>query len=279
MRVFLTGVALLLVAHAASAAIEYEFVQTSRTAGNNAASNDFTARAILDGSRSRVEFKSGTAYPPGTYVVSNDGSRSLRFVDPVQKTYTEVNTVGIASAIGTSNIQIDNFKQTVVAVGDTQVYAGLPAEHYKQTITYDITVKFGSMPLKQAVRTEIDKWTTNRFGDIAQMGFATNQITTGNPAIDELISAETTKIKGFPLKQTIRITTTDLSASKRSTPSELKLPPTRTRTRELTVTAIREAKPEDSWFAVPAAYRRIDFAERAGKSQMQVLSMEPATEQ
>ena len=113
--------------------------------------------------------------------------------------------------------------------------------------------------------------------EIDLVGGVEYMISTGNPAIDELIRAETTKIKGFPLKQTIRITMTDLTASKR-TSSELKLPATRTRTRELTVTSIRETTPQDSWFAVPANYKRVDFVERANKSQTQVLSMEPASE-
>jgi hypothetical protein len=279
MRVLIVGVALLLVAHAAfAAAIEYEFVQTSRSPNNNTGGSDFTARAVIDGPRSRVEFRSGTAFPPGTYVISSDGSRRLQFVDPSQKTFTEVNTLGIASAIGTSNIQIENFKQNVVAMGDTQMFAGLPAEHFRQTITYDITVRFGSMPLKQAVRTEIDKWTTTKFGDMSATALSGSQLSTGNPTIDELISAETTKIKGFPLKQTIKISTTDLTAAKRTSNSELKLPPTRIRTRELTVTSIRETTPNASWFLVPAEYKRIDFAERAAKSQMQVLSTQPASE-
>ena len=278
MRVFLVGVALALAAHPAFAAIEYDFIQTSRRANSNADSSDFIAHAIIDGARTRVEFRSGNAYPPGTYVVSNDGARMVRFVDPTQKTYTEVNTVSIASAIGSSNIQVENFKQDLVAVGDTQVIAGITADHYRQTITYDITVKFGSMPLTQSVRTEIDKWTTTKFGEVTDAFLSANSVSTGNAAIDELIRAETTKIKGFPLKQTIRVTTTDSSAAKRAKQSELKLPATRTRTREMTVTSIRETTANDAWFTVPAAYKRVDFAERAHKSQTQVLSMEPASE-
>jgi hypothetical protein len=279
MRVFLVGVALTLAAsQAAFAAIEYEFVQTSRAVTGTGSSSDFTARAVIDGGRTRVEFRTGNAYPPGTYVISNDGARRLQFVDPAEKTYTEVNTIGIVSAVGSSNIQIENFKQETIAVGDTQTIAGIVADHNKQIITYDITVRFGTMPLKQAVRTEIDRWTTPKFGQVTDAFLAANALTTGNAAIDDLIRNETTKSKGFPLKQTIRISTTDLSANKRSSNSQLKLPVTKTRTRELTVTSIRETPAQDSWFTVPADFKRVDYTERVTKSQTQVLSMEPASE-
>ncbi|HVS29990.1 MAG TPA: hypothetical protein VMS98_00920 [Thermoanaerobaculia bacterium] len=277
MKMLVVGVALTLVACPAFAAIEYEFVQTNRMPNSATPTSDFSAKAVIDGTRSRVDFRSGNAFPPGTYVLSTDGARRLRFVDPKQKAYTEMNTLGIASAIGSSDITIANLKHDIIRLPETQIIAGIPAEHYRQTIAYTITVRFGSMPLTQNVRTEIDKWTTNRFGDITD-ALGTNRIQTGNAEIDEIIAAETSKIRGFPLKQTIRITTTDANAVRRASQSELKLPSSRTRTREMTVTSIRETKPDESMFTVPAEYKRNDFAERAHKSQMQVLSMEPAGE-
>ena len=122
-----------------------------------------SAKATIDGVRSRVDFISGNAYPPGTYVVSTDGARKLRFVDPTQKSFTEVNTLTIASAIGMSNIKIENLKSAVQKLEDQQNIAGIPADHYRLTLTFDITVTFSGRPLKQSVRTEIDKWTTVRF--------------------------------------------------------------------------------------------------------------------
>ena len=145
-------VMLLLTGHSAFAAIQYDFFQSSRGDGEQG-SSDFNARAVIDGQRSRVEFISGNTYPPGTYVISTDGARRLLFVDPTQKIYTEVNTLGIASAIGTSNISITNLLSSVTKLDDTKVIAGIPTDHYRLTITYDITVTFRNMPLKQSVRT------------------------------------------------------------------------------------------------------------------------------
>src|SRR5688572_10214812 len=156
------GVALILVAHAAFAAIQYEFIQSSRSDSDGLPPMDLSAKAIIDGSKSRVDFVSGNAYPPGTYVISTDGARLLHFIDPTQKSYTEVSTLSIASAIGMSNIMIENLKSSVSRLEDQQLIAGLPADHYRLTLTFDITVTFKNRPLKQSIRTEIDKWTTVR---------------------------------------------------------------------------------------------------------------------
>ena len=73
-------------------------------------------------------------------------------VDPTQKIYTEVDTIGIAGAIGTSNISVTNLLSSVTKLDDTKVIAGIPTDHYRLTISYDITITYRTMPLKQSVR-------------------------------------------------------------------------------------------------------------------------------
>ena len=273
MRRLWMGVALTLMAHAALAAVQYEFVQTSRSDSDSFPPLDLSARAVVDGARSRVDFLSGNAYPPGTYVVSSDGARRLHFVDPSQKTYTEVNAATIASAIGMRNIKIENLKSSVMKLDDQPLIAGIPTDHYRLTLTFDIIVTPKIQPLRQAVRAEIDKWTTVRFG--AAGDALSKTLLTGNADIDGLIIAETTKITGFPLKQTVKITAINTTTSGRPTRSQLKLPGSITMTREMTVTAIRETPADDGLFRVPAEFTRTDFAESVPKPQTQVLSFEP----
>ena len=152
---------------------------------------------------------------------------------------------------------------------DGKVIAGIPTDHYRLTMTYDISVTFRSMPLKQSVRTIIDKWSTVRFGDIADVAFG-SPVQTGNDKIDELISAETTKIKGFPLRQMVSITT--INNTGQTLGSKLVVPTTRTKTRETTVTAISEMAADDKMFRVPKGYQRTDFTDQVSKSQTQILS-------
>ena len=39
----------------------------------------------------RIEFLTGNAYPPGTYMIATNGSRTMTFIDPSKKTFVEVN--------------------------------------------------------------------------------------------------------------------------------------------------------------------------------------------
>ncbi len=261
------AVVVLLTGHAAFAAVQYEYFQTTRSEGDEHAA-DFNARAFIDGQRSRIDFISGNTYPPGTYMISTDGARRLLFVDPTQKQYTEVNTLGIASVIGTSNIVIDNLQSSVTRLDDSKVVAGIPTDHYRLTMTYDITVTFRNMPLKQSVRTIIDKWTTVRFGEVAD-AFA-NSAQTGNTKVDELIAAETTKIRGFPLRQMVQITT--INDNGQALGTRLVLPAARTKVREMTVISISEVAPDDNRFRIPAGYQRTDFGDQVSKSETKVLS-------
>jgi len=269
-------VALTLVAHAAFGAVQYEFIQTSRSDAEGASPMDISGRAVIDGDRSRVDFLAGNAYPPGTWMVSTDGARKLRFVDPIQKSFTEVNTLTIASAIGTSSIQITNLVPSVTKLDDKRIFAGIPTEHYRLTLTFDITVTLRNIPLKQSVRAEIDKWTTVRFGEIADT-FGENPVETGNPEVDRLIAAETGKIRGFPLRQTIKIITMNAAAKRARPDSQLKIPSTRTMSREMTITSINELKPDERLFNIPAEFKKADFSENARKAQTQVLSLEPSS--
>lgn len=273
-KLLLPAALLLLVAVPASAAIQYEFFQRSSSDDSVAPASDLSARAIVDGDRSRVDFISGNVYPPGTYLISTDGARRLYFVDPAKKWYTEVNTAGVASAIGSSNIKIENLKSKVDRLPDSQMVAGIEADHYQLTIDYDITVTPKSMPLKQHVRTIIDQWVTLQFGDTRPAALH-NSSRTGNKSIDELIEAETGRIKGLPLRQTITITTSkQLSAATKA--SELKLPRTRTIVREMWITRIQETAANPVSFTIPATYRRSDQPELPKGAPMQVLTMEPA---
>lgn len=270
MKKLMLVAALLLVALPLSAAVQYEFFQRSSSDDSVTPPSDLTARAVIDGTRTRVDFLSGNVYPPGTYMISTDASRRLYFVDPAKKWYTEVNTAGVASAIGTSNIKIENLQTKVDRLPDTAVIAGVEADHYQVTITYDITVQPKHVPLKQHVRTVIDQWVTLKYGTSNTAVYNSNR--TGNAEIDRLIEAETDKVKGFPMRQMITITTTKNLAQKAS---ELKLPRTRTMVREMVVTRIGETEPAATAFSIPASYRRAEVAEVPKGSNMTVLTMEP----
>lgn len=272
MKTLMVSLALALAVAAPSfAAVQYDFVQKNTTDDAITPSKDLTGRATVDGDNLRVEFLGGNLYPAGTYAVSNDASRRIFFVDPSKEWYTEVNTAGIATALGTSGIQIDNLKSSTEILPDKAKIAGYDTIHHRVTLSYDIRVVMNTIPLMQHVKTEIDMWTTTEVGQVGP-NFLTGGLRTGDADLDQLFDAETAKVAGFPLRQLVTIRTNyDLPIR-----SKLERSTSRTVTRETWVTAVRHLPAEESLFHVPATFRRADQPELP-KAASQVLTFEPGT--
>ena len=268
----LLTVALALLALPSLAALQYEFTQKSTTDDAVVPMTNLTAKALLDGDKSRIDFVAGNVYPPGTYVITTDGSRRLFFIDPIKSTYNEINAAGVATTLGASNIKIENLRSKVDKMTDRPFIAGLETEHHQITINYDITYTGKNMPLKQSVTTVIDNWTTDKFGNITQ-GAISSSIRTGNAQIDELMMLETSRLKGFPLRQTVTIKMLPHLAPTVSR-SQLKIASVRTVVREMWVTSVREVPADPTAFTVPVTYRRAEAPELP-KAATQVLEFDP----
>ena len=268
------GVALL-VAQGAQAAVEYEFRQVSHSDIENVPPTDFTGRAVIDGERSRVDFLKGTGYPAGTYLISTNGSRSLTFVDPAKKSYLEVNAGSVATALGAMKITISNKKVDHTVLDDHPIIAGLPTDHHRMVVRYDITLLMGDLELKQSVNTIHDRWVTTAFGDVAETFLGANALKTGNPELDTLVDDENRKVKGFTLKQVVSTTTTNQRASVPGSP--LKVARTLTSTHEITVTSISpKAAVPAAMFSIPLGFQKADtMKDDTQKTPLHVLSMEP----
>lgn len=278
MRRVLLVIALLVASvQGVSGAVQYEFRQSTHSDLESMPATDMTGRGVIDGDRSRVDFLSGNAYPVGSYVITTNASRTMTFIDPARKTFVEVNAANVASAIGTAHITISNKKVSVKQLEDHLIIAGFPTDHYQLNIEYDITVPFGSIPLTQSVRETVDKWVTTSLGDAVQDLLAIGAVKTGNPELDDLVAVENTKIKGFPLKQVTSIATT---VHRENIPQAMTdvLRPTRTQTREMTITSInaQAAIPADL-FNVPAGYHKPDpLKDDTQKAPLQILSLQPS---
>jgi hypothetical protein len=270
------GVLLLFAVQTASAAIQYEFRQTVTSDAEGAAPIDCSGSAVIDGERSRVEFGNCNAYPPGSFVLTTNGSRTLTFVDPSKKIFADVNAAAVATALGSTKITIANKKINTTEMPDHPNIAGVPTSHYRITLDYDITVTFGTIPLTQTIHTMIDRWTTQTFGDVADTFLSAGGVKTGNPDLDDLITAESSKERGFPLKQIIR--TTAINNRAQTVKSELVLSRSTTITRELSLTSVQPvAKVADTMFNVPASFKRADpLRDDTQKQPIQTLTMEPA---
>jgi hypothetical protein len=253
MKRLLVTLALASIALPCFAAIQYEFMLKNSSDDAAKPSTEMTGRATIDGFRSRVEFLSGTLYPPNTYVITPDSTGRIYFVDPGKQWFTEVNTAGIATALGASGIKIENVKSNMETLPDRIRIAGLDTEHNRITISYDITVSMKNIPVKQHVETEIESWTTMKFGDVPP-SFLTRASRTGNPDLDRLLEGQNAKVGGFPLRQLVTTRTRyDVPAR-----SKLDRPSQRIMTRETWVTKIQEIPVEASQFTIPVSFRRAD---------------------
>jgi hypothetical protein len=262
-----------LLALPAFGAVQYDFFQKSTFEGGLTPTSEFTARATVDGLRSRIEFLSGDAYPAGTYAVSTDGARHLFFVDPQKQWFTEFNIASAVTAVAATGLKITNLKADAVKLDDVELVAGVPTEHYQLRISYDISLNYRQIPMTQNVITVIDTRTTTQFGDLgAAFG---SEFATGNAEVDKLIAAETTKIAGFPLRQNVTITLRFTSG--RPAKSNLQVAPTRVITREMRVTSIRETATTPMAFTIPATYRKAEPGDLPKAPPVQVLQMEPVT--
>lgn len=276
MRKSVLGVILLMAVQTASAAIRYEFRQTTSSDMEGANATDCSGRAVIDGEKSRVEFTYCNAYPSGSFVLTTNGSRVLTFVDPAKKSFADVNAGAVASALGSTKIVINNRKVNTVEMPDHPVIAGMPTDHIRLSMEYDITVTFGNLPLTQSVQTIIDRWTTMAFGDVAEIFLSGGALRTGNADIDDLFAFENARGKGFPLKETMRTTTINNRAG--AVKSKLAVSRMVTVTRELEVSSVQQVSHvAANTFLVPAGYHRADaIKDDTQKAPIQTLSMEPS---
>lgn len=270
----IVAILILIACTSAYAALQYEFHQVTKSEVDGIRGIEVGARAVIDGDRCRIDYLSGTLYPPGSFVISLDSSRRLIFVDPSTKTYSEVSGSRVASAIGGQQLSVKNLKVDVQKLDDHPIYAGYPTDHYRIQTSYDVTMQMASMPLTQSVNTVIDKWTTTAFGDIADAFLAGGALKTGNPDLDQIIDAETSKTKGFPLRQTFTITTSGFGQKK--DPNAKVHVGVRRQTADLTVTSIKSTELAPSTFQVPAGYRLSESPASPDDSNVHILSLEPA---
>jgi hypothetical protein len=264
----------LLVAQSSLGAVEYDFRQTTSSQIEAVPSADFTGHAVIDGDRYRVDFKSGNFANPGVYLISTHAARNQVWVDPVKKQYMEVDAGGVASVLGTTSLTFSNQKVDLVPRDDHPTIAGVATNHYTLNISFDITLHMGALPITQSVTEVIDKWTTTAYGDISESFVLGGALKTNNPALDDLISQETTRIKGFALKQTATITTTSHTVAPNS---QLKIPRTVNQQSEFEIISIGP-KPAISadLFVIPTGYTKAKPIEADGEAVNRTVTLEPA---
>jgi hypothetical protein len=254
------AVSLAILPSAADAAIKYTFRQVTRSEFQTMPSSELRGEAVIDNDQSRVDFKGRSFYGDNAYVISLDGSKRIN---------------SVAAALGTSKIDVANLKVETKKLPDRLMIAGLPTEHHRIEMSYDISMPISTLTLRQRVNTVIERWTTDAFGDVNETFLSSGAVRTGNPQLDQIIDAEAGKIKGLPLRQITTITTTSQMPKKQNVNSQLRLNPSRKQSTEMLVDTVQLISADPKLFAVPASYQRTNAGSPI-ENPIHELSLEPA---
>lgn len=261
------------------AAVLYDFRQTFRSDAQGRPAGEVEGSGVIDGDRSRIDYTGGNLYPVGTYVIARSGARQFLVVNPLNKTYAELSAESMAQRLKSGEIQIANLKTSVEKKGQGIPVAGFPTEHWVIEMTYQVTWKGGPIPLTQNVQSVVERWTTTAFGDVAGTFLDQSSLMTGDAKIDEIISAEMSKVKGFPLRIVTSVSTTGVGNLMPSSSSKLQVAPTRTQTSEMLLSNVRLESVPSARFEIPAGFTVADPSQRkkTDDNQMHVLSLETTT--
>ena len=258
--------ALFLAAAPGFAGIHYKATTTTQDAASK--TNQIKVESWVAGDSAKVVFLESGGNPvaqEGTYIVTQDGGRTLYLVNPEEKTYAKWDLQSMLGTIGSVmnglgpllKIQFSNVKVDKVSEGDGGTLLGLPTRNSKFRTSYTMTIKVLGMGNTSDVVTEQDVWSTTKLQD-AGLGvwLRAEPPRTGNAEFDKLISADAYKLTGFPLKIVAVSTTTSKKGKTQTTRS----------TMEVTQLDANAAVPAAA-FEIPKGYEETQLLPTQGAEQ------------
>lgn len=238
---------LLLAAPLAAAGITYGF--SSVTQG--AAAKTMSGTASVDGSNARLEFARGDGllFQDGAVVITADGGKTLRILDPKARTYYALSfddLFATASSLMKSmgsmlQLSFTNQKVDVGPAGAGETIEGYPTKKYTILTSYDMTAKVLGSPISSKVAMQTEIWATPRLSADYATFLQNRSIRTGIEGIDSLIAAQAKGVEGFPLRQVTRIRTTQGGRTDEQTTT-------------VSISKIREGDVPSAAFVVPKGY-------------------------
>lgn len=264
--VVISAVVAAVVASPAPAGIRYQAVTETVPEERPKGRMRMLVEGWVEGDRARIEFRESDnpIMGAGTYLLTQDGGRTLLLVDPEEKTYSRWDLEAMMGAAGALmegmgpllNVQISEPAVEKLLDEDGGAIHGRPTRHYRYRTTYTMKVKVMGMGSESAIEQIQDLWSTT---DLADAGLGvwlrTSPRQTGIEDIDRLIAAEMERVQGFPLKTEVVATTTDKKGRQNVT-----------RTRQ-EVTLLESASPEAAIFEVPAGFKEVPMAPVPGMDE------------
>lgn len=238
---------LLVSAPLAAAGLTYDFAMNA----GGAAGSSMSGTAAVQGANARVELTRGDGilFQDGAVVVTADGGKTLRVLDPKARTFYTLNFEDLFATAGAlmksmgSMFQLSfaNQKVEVKPAGAGEAIEGYPTKKYTILTSYDMTAKVLGSDLSSRVEMQTELWATSRLSADYATFVQSRSVRTGIEGIDSVIAAQSKGVEGFPLRQVTKIRTTQKGRVDEQTTT-------------VTISKIREGQIPASAFAVPAGF-------------------------
>jgi len=243
---------LMLVCAPAFAGLTYK-AQSETTGLRNAT---IAGTVSVDGSHMRMDVTQGDnmIFKDNAIVLSNDGGKTMAILDPATKTYYDLqlqDLVGSATSMLSKmgdmvKVTFDNAHVNVRDAGEGGRVEGYPTHKYVLEASYDMNIDALGQKITSHMSMNTETWTTSEFSADLSSFLQLRGMRTGIEAVDKLIEAQGTAMKGFPLKQVSTIKVSQGGGSDM------------TMTTTSSVTDIARKNIDASMFAMPAGYTKTD---------------------
>jgi hypothetical protein len=241
----------LLLAPSAFAGLTYK-AQSTTTGVRNIT---IVGTVAIDGSHMRMDVTQGDKmlFNDNAVVLSNDGGKTMSVFDPATKTYFDLqlqdalgNTSSMLKSFGDMvKINFDNPHVTVHDAGEGGTVEGFPTHKYVLDASYDMNIDAMGQKMTTHLAMNTETWATEQLSGEMSSFLQMRGLRTGIESVDKLIEAQSTSVRGFPLKQ---VSTMHIS----QTGNDM------TMTTTSTVTDVVKKNIEASSFVPPAGYTKTD---------------------
>jgi hypothetical protein len=243
--------AILLAAASSFGGVTYDY--RAETTGLQQHSVD--GSVVSDGANMKMTVAHGDdmMFKSGAIALSRDGGRTIDVYDPASKTYYEISLDQISANIGgvlkSSGVNV-SFVNPIVNVtdgGDGGAIEGFPTQKATLDASIDINIDAGGQSMTSKMSMHSESWTTDKLGANAMNLFQQRSMQTGVEALDKLIAAQATALKGrFPLKQVTTVRMNMGGGSDMAT------------TTTASVSNVKQTAVDASTFVPPVGYTRVD---------------------
>jgi len=205
-------------------------------------------KARVDSSSIRTDFvESGNPMMrAGTYMISTDGGKTLKLVDPEAKTYSVMDLSALSGMFSGSMMKIVNPKFEKISEEDGGKLLGHSVRRIKFKMSHTIEMNLFGMKNTTTSETTHEVWAAPGIKE-GGTGFWSGKQTfvTGDKNFDQIVASEMTRIEGMPLKHVMNSRSVDAMGQ------------TNDSVMTTTVTTVREERVSASTFEIPSDFTEV----------------------